>query len=184
MYTHKVHSIKTKNDRLIIRNSGCHSSSNQYMIWPEDQEIFKEKNIHEGFEFKSEEPYFNTAMEQLLFGREITDVVAEIVVPAIIARTTPNTRGVDYDFIRKWYASENRIRRDPNNRWNLIADEWYDYINTLLSAEIRLSPLDGLPNIQVKGQCGYFKINYPDCVYYCALTGSNTVFEILEKKMH
>jgi hypothetical protein len=112
------------------------------------------------------------------------DVINDIVVPAIIAGDTPNTEHINYNIIHKWYVSENRIKRDPANKWNLIAHDWYDYINTLLPSNIKISTISpnsgDPPELRMKGQCGYFKIEHPNGIYYCCLSASSNIFDVLE----
>lgn len=116
------------------------------------------------------------------------DVITDIIIPSIIAAETPNTEDIDFKIIHEWYISENRIYRDPNNKWNLIADEWYDYINTLLPSNIKLSAItvnnESLPRTRIKGQCGYFKINHPKGIFYCAISSSSNIFDILDQELN
>jgi len=112
-------------------------------------------------------------------------LIKRLLYHVLINRKTPDHRGIDYKFINKWWMDEKRVYRDPQDSMNLIGTDYYEYLNTLLPSDIRITQLDSLdPRVyrRIKGQCGYFHLQHPKGDCYGALHGAKNVLDIFEFK--
>lgn len=203
MYRHKILSIERSDSYPVVRIGGLKDdvsnlsqeqikrkidccSKNSFRLRINEYEELQDKfNLNVNGEFASDKDWFDDALEHMLFGRTITDVDKEIVIPSLINRQTPDDRGIDYEFIHKWWMDEKRVYRNPENQWDLIATDYYTHLNTILPDNIRVSQLDSSDsriNTRVKGQCGYFLLEHPKGDCYGALHGAKNVLDLFEFK--
>lgn len=161
-------------------------SMNSYLIKKDERIILEQKGIVPGFKFISQIEYFNDALEDLLFGREVDNIESEVVNALINGDNGIDARGIDYQKIINWIRNEDRIYINKNDKWNLIISEWCQHINSIFVAaghnDIKihqLDPRDHRINRRIKGQAGYFELIHPKGHFYCSISGAKSVYSIL-----
>lgn len=168
----------------IKRKVNYYSDNWYYLSKKEFEEADKRFILNVGRVFDSNKDDFKDALEHALFYREIKDVEKEIIIPSLIERCQPDPTGIDYDFISNWWREEKRVhRKEQNNPWELTAVDYYEYLNTLLPEDVRITELDTSDariNTRIKGQCAYFHLKHPKGDCYGMLHGTKNVLDLSE----
>lgn len=193
MYTHTIESYSPQEDGGVTlkcesrRKPGVTCSSDSIYLNEKDQHFVVEKLGLYGIDslvaytFPSKHKEFDDAFRYHVWGREVSDVVTELIIPALLVKENPNTRGVDSKFLNDWWMNEDRVESIKPDRIYLTAVPFYDYLNTLLPENIRITemdPMDPRINIRVKGQAGYFYLKHPQGDCYGILSGGQEIFEL------
>lgn len=136
-----------------------------------------------GHTFESKFKFFCDAFEYYVFNKEINDVIIDVIIPAIIKRENPETFGINRETLDKYWANEKRVYSEPDNIWQLNANELYFHLNTLLPKNIKLRQIrfdDPRINTRVKGQASYFSLKHPLGNCYGILFGGINIFSLHE----
>jgi hypothetical protein len=179
----RIQKANTKGRDINIDYLKCCSFNSIFITIDE----FDKLKLKIGDKFISHKYDFESAFEHHYFYKEINDVDLELIIPALINRTNPETKGIDYDTIQKWWIAETRIYsvRDVNGQKSkrLIADKYYDWINSKLPDNIRISEMcenDDRVKVFTKGsQYSNFYLQHPKGDCYGILTGSHNIFSLV-----
>jgi len=195
MYTHTIESYSPQDDGSVIlncvsrRKPGVTCSSDSIYLNEKDQEFVVEKLGLYGIDslvaytFPSKHKEFDDAFRHHVWGREVSNVVTELIIPALLVKKNPSTRGVDYKFLNDWWMNEDRVESIKPDRIYLTAVPFYKYLNTLLPETIRITemdPTDARINSRAKGQAGYFHLEHPQGDCYGFLFGGQEIFKLYE----
>jgi len=132
-------------------------------------EEFEKLNLEIGTEFHSTYQTFETAFEFYFFGKNIENFDKDVVVPALIKKEKIDLRGVNKNIILSWIRNtKEKVEGKYCEKYGIYLDanEYYDYLNTLLPQHIRISHIDiDDPKITSRFDklcCGYFYLEHPN----------------------